>query len=121
MATPAQAPYEYRGLIPESWDVFRANAPRWPDVSFYRDVVLTSGQPALDVGCATGRLMLGYLEQGIDIDAVDVSPEMLEIVRRNAAERALDVSNRYFSRGWLSSRFRGAIGLSSCPPVPSNC
>ena len=39
-----------------------------------------SGQPVLDVGCATGRLILTYLEEGIDADGVDVSPEMLAIV-----------------------------------------
>src|SRR5262249_38534424 len=86
------ADYEYQGLLVEAWDVFRAEAPRWNDVGFYRGVVDASGQPVLDVGCATGRLVLGYLEDGIDADAVDVSPEMLAIVGRRAAERGLDVS-----------------------------
>jgi len=90
--------YEYRGLIAEAWDVFRADAPSWPDVAFYRTVIQASGQPVLDVGCATGRLVLSYLEDGIDADAVDVSPEMLEILRRKAGERGSDVSCRLFQQ-----------------------
>lgn len=91
--------YEYRGLIAEAWDVFRADALSWADIAFYRNVIQASGQPVLDVGCATGRLLLPYLEQGIDTDGVDVSPEMLAIVRRKAAERGIDVSCRLFQQG----------------------
>jgi ubiquinone/menaquinone biosynthesis C-methylase UbiE len=95
---PASEPadYEYRGLIAEAWDVLRADAPNWPDVAFYRKAVHASGPPVLDVGCATGRLVLAYLEEGIDTDAVDVSPEMLAIVRRTAAERGVDVTGRLY-------------------------
>lgn len=109
--------HEYRGLIPESWDVFRANAPHWPDVAFYRDLILQSGQPALDIGCATGRLILAYLEEGLDVDALDVSPEMLEIVRRKAAQRRLDVSERLFDQPMesldLPRRYRTILVSSS--------
>jgi SAM-dependent methyltransferase len=90
--------YEYWGLITEAWDVLRADAPSWPDVAFYRSVIQSSGQPVLDVGCATGRLVLAYLEEGIDADALDVSPEMLAIVSRKAAERGVDVSGRLFQQ-----------------------
>lgn len=111
------AGYEYRGLMAEAWDVLRADAPRWPDVAFYRDVVRTSGQPALDVGCATGRLVLAYLEAGLDTDAVDVSPEMLALVRRTAAARRLDVSGRLFRQAMealaLPRRYRTILVSSS--------
>jgi ubiquinone/menaquinone biosynthesis C-methylase UbiE len=118
-AGPAGGPadYEYRGLLVEAWDVFRAEAPRWNDVGFYRGVVDASGQPVLDVGCATGRLVLGFLEDGIDADAVDVSPEMLAIVRRQAAERGLDVSGRLFEQPMetlaLPRRYRTIVVSSS--------
>jgi ubiquinone/menaquinone biosynthesis C-methylase UbiE len=109
--------YEYRDLIVEAWDVFRADAPAWPDVAFYRTVIQASGQPVLDVGCATGRLVLGYLEEGIDADAVDVSPEMLATVRRKAAERGVDVSGRLFQRQMatltLPRRYRTIVVSSS--------
>src|SRR6266542_3086663 len=113
----ASADYEYHGLITAAWDVFRANAPNWPDVAFYRGVALASGQPVLDVGCATGRLLLTYLAEGIDTDAVDVSPEMLTIVRRRAADRSLDVTGRLFQQPMealdLPRRYRTIIVSSS--------
>ena len=111
------AGYEYQGLIAEAWDVLRANAPSWPDVGFYRDVIQAGGQPVLDVGCATGRLILAYLEEGIDTDGVDVSPEMLTIVRRKAADGGLDVSARLFQQPIealaLPRRYRTIIVSSS--------
>jgi SAM-dependent methyltransferase len=109
--------YEYRGLMAEAWDVLRADAPRWPDVAFYRDAVRASGQPVLDVGCATGRLVLAFLEAGLDADGVDVSPEMLALARRAAAARGLDVSGRLHQQAMealtLPRRYRTILVSSS--------
>lgn len=109
--------YEYRGLMAEAWDVLRADAPRWPDVDFYRDAVQASGQPVLDVGCATGRLVLAFLEAGLDADGVDVSPEMLALARRAAAARGLDVSGRLHQQAMealvLPRRYRTILVSSS--------
>jgi hypothetical protein len=46
--------------VPSSWrrDVFRADADSWPEVAIDRNLIQASGQPVLDVGCATGRLVL---------------------------------------------------------------
>jgi ubiquinone/menaquinone biosynthesis C-methylase UbiE len=81
--------YEYKGLMAESWDVLRGDTSTWPDRPFYRDLIQTYGQPVLDVGCGTGRLLLDYLAQGIDIDGVDNSPDMLEICRQKATDLGL--------------------------------
>jgi hypothetical protein len=64
----ADEDYEYRALIAEAWDVLRADAPSWPDVPFYRSVIQASGQPMLDVGCATGRLVLAYVRSTLRRD-----------------------------------------------------
>jgi SAM-dependent methyltransferase len=48
----------------------------------------------LDVGCGTGRLLLDYLSQGIDVVGVDLSPEMLALCRQKA--KALDLSPTLF-------------------------
>lgn len=82
--------YEYRGLIAQAWDLLRGDTSGWEDRSFYRGIIRASGQPVLDVGCGTGRLLLDYMADRIDIDGVDVSPEMLEICRLKAQERGLD-------------------------------
>jgi SAM-dependent methyltransferase len=99
--------YEYKGLIAASWDLLRGDTSNWPDRKFYREAILKSGQPALDVGCGTGRLLLDYLSSGIDIDGVDNSPEMLELCQAKAqaislapalylqAMQSLDLPRRY--------------------------
>lgn len=81
--------YEYSGLMAQFWDLLRGDTSRWADRYFYLDVISQSGQPVLDVGCGTGRLLLDYMQQGIDIDGVDNSPEMLEILQQKAAQLGL--------------------------------
>jgi len=52
--------------------------------------VATTGQPALDVGCGTGRLLLDFLASGMDIDGVDNSPEILALCCETAQQRGLE-------------------------------
>lgn len=82
MSTPSS--YEYHGLMAEYWDLLRGDTSKWDDRFFYLDCVGKYGQPVLDVGCGTGRILLDFMQQGIDIDGVDNSPEMLTLLRRKA-------------------------------------
>ncbi len=84
-----QSDYEYSGLMAQFWDLLRGDTSRWPDRSFYLDVIQQRGQPVLDVGCGTGRLLLDYMQQGIDVDGMDNSPEMLDLLRQKAAALGL--------------------------------
>jgi ubiquinone/menaquinone biosynthesis C-methylase UbiE len=43
----------------------------------------------LDIGCGTGRILLDFLAQGIEIDGVDNSPDMLDLCRARAAKLGL--------------------------------
>ena len=81
--------YEYKGLMAQAWDVLRGDTSNWSDRTFYLEIIQKSGQPALDIGCGTGRLLLDYLGQGIDIDGVDNSPEMISLCRQKAADLGL--------------------------------
>lgn len=85
-----QPDYEYRGLMAQTWDLFRGDTSSWPDRALFLDLILTHGQPVLDVGCGTGRLLLDYLAQGIDIEGVDLSPEMLALCREKAEALGLN-------------------------------
>jgi SAM-dependent methyltransferase len=76
--------YEYYGLMAQTWDLFRGDTSQWEDRFFFIDIIRESGQPALDVGCGTGRLLLDYLSQGVDIDGVDNSSEMLKLCKQKA-------------------------------------
>jgi ubiquinone/menaquinone biosynthesis C-methylase UbiE len=76
--------YEYYGMLAEFWDLFRGDTSTWEDRFFYLDVLKKYGQPVLDVGCGTGRIVLDFMQQGFDIDGVDNSPEMLALLKRKA-------------------------------------
>lgn len=86
MTTPD---YEYYGLMVKYWDLLRGDTSNWDDRFFFLDVIKKYGQPALDIGCAAGRLLLDYLSLGIDIDGVDISPEMIAICKQNATKKGL--------------------------------
>jgi ubiquinone/menaquinone biosynthesis C-methylase UbiE len=88
--------YEYRDLMAESWDLLRGDTSSWPDRFFFRDRIQTYGQPILDVGCGTGRLLLDYLADGLDIDGVDNSPEMLALCREKA--KKLDLKTNLYQQ-----------------------
>jgi SAM-dependent methyltransferase len=79
----------YHGLAVSSWDLWRDDTSAWPDRAVFRDVIDRSGTPVLDLGCATGRLLLDYLGDGVDIDGVDASAQMLELVRAKAGRDGL--------------------------------
>ncbi len=89
MAQNQAQDYEYSGLMAQSWDLFRGDTSNWEDTLFYNELIPKTGQPVLDVGCGTGRLLLPYLQQGIDIDGVDNSPEMLNLLREKAQKMGL--------------------------------
>lgn len=81
--------YEYRGLMAQGWDLLRGDTANWPDRAFYLEIIRRSGQPVLDVGCGTGRLLLDFMARGIDVDGVDNSPEMLALLREKARAAGL--------------------------------
>jgi len=85
---------EYTGLKALTWDSLRGDTSGWDDRAFYLGRIRELGHPVLDVGCGTGRLFLDYLALGIDIDGIEVSPDMLAILRTKAATTGLDVRGR---------------------------
>ena len=85
---------EYTGLMAEAWDALRGDTSDWEDRAFYLDLIRERGEPVLDVGCGTGRLLLDFLSLGIDIDGLEISPDMLAILRSKASAVGLDVAGR---------------------------
>ena len=90
MTTPPS--YEYYGLMATFWDLFRGDTSTWEDRFFYFETVKKFGQPVLDVGCGTGRILLDFMQQGIDIDGVDNSPDMLALCKQKAEKLNLTPS-----------------------------
>jgi cyclopropane fatty-acyl-phospholipid synthase-like methyltransferase len=73
------------------------------------------GEPVLDVGCGTGRLLLPWLVDGVDVDGVDISPAMLRECRRRARSLGLRPRLRLQSMEALNmrSRYRTIVVPSS--------
>jgi SAM-dependent methyltransferase len=106
---------EYRGLCAATWDLWRDDTAGWSDRFFYLDVIREYGEPVLDLGCGTGRLILDYLAEGIDVDGVDNSAEMLAICRSKAerAGFAPTLHRQELERLELPRRYRTILGPSS--------
>jgi SAM-dependent methyltransferase len=62
------------GVVAKWWAEFLHGGS---EVEYLRAPIEKYGQPVLDVGCGTGRLLLPYLRAGLDIDGSDVSADML--------------------------------------------
>ena len=72
------------GLMAEYWALFKREAPELPGLLA---LVARFGQPVLDLGCGSGRVLTQLLKHGVDADGVDVSEDMLAHARA-AAEQA---------------------------------
>jgi len=119
---PAPVPEEvtpqtwHYGLVARWWSLFRDSGP---EVDYFRQFVEV-GQPALDVACGSGRLLVPYLQAGLAIDGCDISADMLAHCRE-AAERvgyAPDLYPQAMHELDLPRRYRtiivcGGLGLGS--------
>jgi SAM-dependent methyltransferase len=83
----AQVQTWHYGLVARWWAEF--NEPDPAELAFYRAFVAGDGQPALDLACGTGRLLLPLLRAGLDVDGCDLSPDMLARCRDLAAREGL--------------------------------
>ena len=77
----------HHGLVAREWAEFETDAGQ--EATYFKRLIETSGQPALDLGCGTGRLLLPYLLAGLDVDGVDYSGDMLEHCRQRAEREGL--------------------------------
>lgn len=86
-----QTSLDYSGLVAETYDLLVSN-DTMGDAGFFRAVIRDRGEPALEIGCGTGRLLLDYVAEELDVEGVDSSEHMLRICCRNAETRGLDVT-----------------------------
>jgi SAM-dependent methyltransferase len=85
VTTTAAETWHY-GLVARWWAEFNLGGP---EIEYYRPFV-EAGQPALDAGCGTGRLLIPWLHAGLDVDGADVSPDMLALCRARAEREGLE-------------------------------
>jgi SAM-dependent methyltransferase len=76
------------GLIAKYWAEFNDDF-RPHEIPYFRRHIENGGEPALDVACGTGRLLLPYLRDGLDVDGCDVSADMVALCREKAEGEGL--------------------------------
>jgi ubiquinone/menaquinone biosynthesis C-methylase UbiE len=79
-------PTWHYGLVAEYWAALNHGGP---EIDYYEKFV-EIGQPALDAGCGTGRLLLPWLRAGLDVDGCDVSSDMIALCREHARREGLE-------------------------------
>ncbi len=69
------------GLMARHW---AENNTTGPEIAYFQQQIEQYGQPALDAGCGTGRLLIPFLRAGLDVDGCDISGDMLTYCRQSA-------------------------------------
>jgi SAM-dependent methyltransferase len=78
----------HHGLIAKWWAEFNDDF-RPHEIPYFQRYLERAGQPALDVACGTGRLLIPYLRAGLDVDGCDVSADMIALCREKAEREGL--------------------------------
>ena len=110
------APTWHHGVTARWWAEFNTSGP---EIGYFRRYV-EAGPPALDLACGTGRLLLPYLRDGLDVDGCDVSADMIDLCRTSAEREGLSPSLYTQAKHQLDlpRRYRtifmcGALGVGS--------
>jgi SAM-dependent methyltransferase len=72
---------------PEQYDVMYSRFRT--DIDVHLDEARAARGPVLDVCCGNGRILLPIREAGIEIDGLDIDPQLLDDLRRKLAGRGL--------------------------------
>jgi SAM-dependent methyltransferase len=93
------------GLVTRDWAEFYTDGGK--EAAYFKKIIQASGQPALDLGCGSGRLLVPFLRDGLDVDGCDYSGDMLAVCQErleaqvltaglfNQPMHALDLPRRY--------------------------
>ena len=78
----------HHGLVATWWAEFNDDF-RPHEIEYFQRQIARCGEPALDVACGTGRVLIPCLRAGLDVDGCDVSADMIEHCRVKAAGEGL--------------------------------
>lgn len=109
----------HHGLVATWWAEFNDDF-RPHEIAYFVDRIRQAGEPALDVACGTGRVLIPCLRAGLDVDGCDVSADMIELCREKTSREGLRtrLSVHPMHAPELDRRYRtivvcGAFGLGS--------
>ena len=77
----------HHGLVAREWGEFETDGGL--EAAYYQKLIEASGQPALDLGCGSGRILLPLLQAGLDVDGSDYSQDMLAQCEQRAKKAGL--------------------------------
>lgn len=83
------------------------------DLPCFRTLAREARGPVLDLPCGTGRVLLPLLQEGIDIEGVDLSTAMLDCLRQKA--EALGLRPRVHQASFTDFRLDRQFALIVCP------
>lgn len=90
MEDPNEPQTWHYGVVARWWAEFNTDGP---EIDYFRTFV-EAGQPALDVACGTGRLLIPYLQARLDVDGCDISGDMIALCRERAEREGLSPTLR---------------------------
>ena len=98
------------GLIAHWWAEFNVADPE--ELAYFRAAIRRFGEPALDLGCGTGRILVPLLADGLDVDGSDISADMITAAQAQAAKHGF--TPRLTVQPMHQLDLRGGIGRSTC-------
>ena len=72
----------HHGLIARWWSEFNVATPE--ELAYFGAAIRKFGEPALDLGCGTGRIMFPLIAEGFDVDGADISADMIALAGAEA-------------------------------------
>ncbi len=80
----------YSGLVADVYDIiFPPDKPQ-EDEELFAGLIARGDGPALEIGCGTGRLLFRLLKRGLDVEGLDLAPDMLKICRERGQAQGFE-------------------------------
>jgi SAM-dependent methyltransferase len=80
------------GLVARWWAEFNVASPEV--LAYFRGAIQRFGEPAIDLGCGTGRILIPLVREEFDVDGVDVSSDMIAAATDEADRLGVKTSLR---------------------------
>jgi SAM-dependent methyltransferase len=103
----AHTVWDYSGLVAAAYDQFFGAEPFW-DQAFFDQRIRANGGRALELACGTGRLLVPLARDGLDVEGLDTSADMLDLLMAKAQALGLSpvLHQAPMQQFELTSRFR---------------
>lgn len=81
---------EYRKLHAEWYEIATSRDEHSEELAFWERCIRECGEPALELGSGTGKVLIPMMERGLDIRGIDTSDDMMARCRAVAVAKGLE-------------------------------